>query len=609
MFLLLIPRSGFSQPGPSGLQDRNLTFTFRQDFNNYIWTARLRYVLDAGQRGRISLSDRFNSNLLRTESLADKWKDDHQLGLRYEYRWREAFVPLLVGQSVLLSDKQSGFQNSLRTHVFGAGFRWTPRPAVKIESLFGWKADRRFSLTNRGWHARVEAFSSPFEAAGYTNLFSASWSNDRFQRYSNRDFSLSYRVHREFYPGTADTLIVRLGRHRRSYYIATSGDFETRRELANSIGNRLRYGLGRHVSLHVLTALFSRRSAVSQVIGNAPTGRRERRDSGLELTGALLAEFRTLRGRIEWNFLSQNQSFLVSEGIRQTPFIGSLGVPDNLSRTQALRTYLHYLPSRRDSLTFAFFVSRLRYDTPDSNNFDDRDELRISSGLSYSRRISGALLASFSLRANLHHLVYLFSQRSANNNWNRILQLANEIEWQPGPISRLKQRAEVLANYTSYDFEAVKYQIRSFVYRKFTLTDSLRLGRNYGDWQWFLFHRLELEENGRLFWQDFAEQPLVDRRNHYLAWGVQKRLLQRFFVYFGVAAYLRKEWRYRQSPLAGQIREHYGDFLSWGPQFRVFLLKNGGRVGLVSVSNFRVTPPQGSAYRIMQVDLNAHWYF
>ena len=605
--LLPVPAGAQEVPAVSGKEEK-LSFGFRQDFNNYLWRAKLSYSFPVRSRQRLIVSDLFTSNLLKTEARANKWKDDHRLLLQYEFSLRPGMVPLIRLQSTGLTDKQSGFQNSFRTNFAGVGLRWTPRAFLQVQANTGWKSDERFSRTNRGWHADVQMAAVPFKLADYTSSFSLEWRHDQFRHHHDRDFALQYRVSRQFYANTSDSLLLRFGRHRRMYYISPAGDFESREEQENLISNRMQYGLGRKVVLRMLATLFSRRSAVNQTIADEPTGRRERRDAGADLQGSLLVRFSRLRGSLEWLFSSLDQTFLASAGLRPTPFMGSIGVPDNSSKTNALRGSLSWQPSPQDSLALGFLISRLQYDTPDSNNFDDRDELRIVSGLSYQRKLSPVLIIGFGLRASLHHLVYLFAQRSANNNWNRILHLTSLLEWRPSRRSVLKQRAEVMANYTSYDFEAVQYQIRSFVYRKFTLTDSLRLGETLAPWQFVLFHRLELEENGRLNWEGFSEQPLLDRRNHYLALGAQKRFWNRFFVYLGISAYLRREWRYRQSALA-QTRQHYGDFLSWGPQVRIFLFKNGRRTGLISLSNFKVTPPKSSPYRVLQVNLNAHWYF
>ena len=122
-----------------------------------------------------------------------------------------------------------------------------------------------------------------------------------------------------------------------------------------------------------------------------------------------------------------------------------------------------------DSLSMMFLISRFQHDTPDSNNFDDRDEYRATAILGYSHWFSPVLRIGFEAKLNLHHLVYIFSERSVNNNWNRILQLASSIKYRPSPMFVWSQQVELSANYTNYDFEELQSQIRSFVFRKFSL--------------------------------------------------------------------------------------------------------------------------------------------
>ncbi len=581
---------------------------FRQDFNNYIWQTRFIYRLPFRQKHRLLISENFSSNFLQTDTRSDKWKDDHRFRTEYSYLIRSWLRYMWLFESSIFSDRQTGFRNNFRTHFFGTGWVLTPNPTWNIKSYLGWKSDQRFERISKGWHFYLSTQSNPFSVANYINQFSMEWQGDQFRERRDRDFLLQYRVSKKFYQNTSDSLHIQIGRRKKMYYISVTGDLESRNERETLINNRLNYQITRNLIWKTVTTLYSRTSAVDQIIAQEAMGRRERRDFGLDLISGLRWRTRSFSVSLDWLYFGRDQKFLASESIRPTPFIGSIGVPDNASKTHSLRSAVNWTPSRKDSLTATFLLSRFQYDTPDTNNFDDRDEFRLTAGLNYTRRFSPALLVAWEANLNLHHLVYLFAERSANNNWNRIFQLSNLIRYAPTANFRLNQRAEVLANYTSYDFEALQFQIRSFVYRKFTLTDSVQIGRS-GRVQISLYHRMELEENGRLFWQEFSEQLLLNRRNHYLTLGLQKPFGSRFFIYLGVAAYIRMEWRFRQVLTGKSVREKYGNFLSWGPQFKMFLMKWGQQVAQLSLAEYRVTTAVGSQYRVKQIDLNARWYF
>jgi len=347
---------------------------------------------------------------------------------------------------------------------------------------------------------------------------------------------------------------------------------------------------------------------VDQIIEKNPTGTRERNDTEMNWESYLRWKSERLISSIGWTYTNNSQEFQISKSILPSPSIGSIGIPDNKSKTTSIHATSSILFSKKDSLSARFLISKFQYDTPDSNNFDDRDELRTTAILGYSHFFSPSLQIGIEAKVNLHHLIYIFNERSVNNNWNRIFQLSNSIRFRPSHNFRWYQYADVFANYTSYDFEEMQSQVRSFVYRKFSLTDSLAIG-SPNHIQFNLFHRLEFEENGRLFWNDFSEQQLMNRQNHYLTIGFQFPLIGNLFIYNGLSAYLRREWRYKPSKLGQTIREKWGDFISFGPQIKIFLINRRKHNAFVSLARFKVEPPNGPEYFINQIDLNAFWNF
>ncbi len=273
-----------------------------------------------------------------------------------------------------------------------------------------------------------------------------------------------------------------------------------------------------------------------------------------------------------------------------------------------MRSSFSWQLSAKDILSSRLAISRFQYDTPDLKNYDDRDEFRATAIFGLSHRFNPELKMNIKTRTNLHHLVYIFNQRSANNRWNRILQVSTNLNYTPKEFIRLGQNVEVQANYTNYDFEDIQSQIRSFVYRKYTISDSVTIGK-LGGVQINLFHRMEFEENGRLFWDNFSEELLLNRRNHYLTFGVQFPLIGDLLLYNGLTAYLRREWRYKLDRNGKLKRERWGDFTSYGPQIRLFFINSQSQGTLISLSRIRVQTQNDQVYFINQISLNANWYF
>ena len=74
---------------------------------------------------------------------------------------------------------------------------------------------------------------------------------------------------------------------------------------------------------------------------------------------------------------------------------------------------------------------------------------------------------------NLNHLVYLRSQRSANNNWERLYALYPALLIRPWDNLTVNQRFSISANYTEYDFEDLFTDIKSNIFRQAKSTTDL----------------------------------------------------------------------------------------------------------------------------------------
>src|SRR5206468_114721 len=95
---------------------------------------------------------------------------------------------------------------------------------------------------------------------------------------------------------------------------------------------------------------------------------------------------------------------------------------DNLSIRTTLAGLLQVPMSPSDKLFFSGAASILRYDTPSDQNVEDRDELLVALSLATTHRISQYFDLGISLEGTLSHIVYLLRERSANNNYNRVLR-------------------------------------------------------------------------------------------------------------------------------------------------------------------------------------------
>jgi hypothetical protein len=161
--------------------------------------------------------------------------------------------------------------------------------------------------------------------------------------------------------------------------------------------------------------------------------------------------------------------------------------------------------TKKDSLYYDHSVSLFEYDTPSNENYDDRDEFSSITSIGYSRRISRYFNAAINGEIQLRHLVFLKSQRSAMNNWNRIYRINTHFNYQ-NEYLLYNPSFEILANYTIYDFEDVSPSVQSFSYRQISYRDSLTVLLTD---KFSLRSRIVLRyyERGVLYWDTFMEAP------------------------------------------------------------------------------------------------------
>lgn len=161
--------------------------------------------------------------------------------------------------------------------------------------------------------------------------------------------------------------------------------------------------------------------------------------------------------------------------------------------------------SKSDNIGLSLLHRKLVYDTPSKDNFDDRDELLSIFRISYLKNLNKFFDFIINLEGSLNHIVYLFAERSSNNNIRRIIKLSSSGDYKGSRLFS-GNTFEVSANYTSYDFEDILINSRSFSFRQFSVKDSTSLQitkKIYADFNGFI----KLSEQGNFIWSNFSNNP------------------------------------------------------------------------------------------------------
>ncbi|MBN2410423.1 hypothetical protein JXQ31_01950 [candidate division KSB1 bacterium] len=583
---------------------------FKQEFNTYIWNYNLNTYKIVRNRWRFGFAEKFRSSLLNLSKDNDKWKDDQNLNVNLDY----FLFPTLTIQSRLASvvflDKQSGFNNDIRTHQGNVGIEYTPFANTRIFTQIGPKWDNRFSQNDQGYNYSFEITAKDFQWEKYENSLDFMLGKDQFSQRQNHDLNLLYNVSREFVPGTTDSLQVVTSSQRRDNYTSNTGDIESLRENIKGVNNVLLYTLSKNIDMRLKNGMYFKNVEILSSFQDVEQKRRKRNDQRFSHDLLLVLKQKKVKGQMQLSYWSQKQVYDIELEKSNLPFSQRTAfvTPNNESNRLMFVSGLSANITNNDSLYSYFSISKFQYDTPDTNNFDDRDELRINSRLIAFHKFSPALNFEVQASVNFYHMVYIFGERSADNNWNRIFLLRPIIHYYPVEQFKLKQSFEVLANYVDYDFEDKSVLTKSFVFRKFSVDDSLQYGITPRTTLLFDY-RLQLEENGQLSWENWTEKVLLSRRNQWLHLFVNYQPYQYFRVAPGYSYYIREEWHHNTNQTGIEKKEKTGSYTSQGPVLRLYYVPSKKVKIIFDAIRYKVNPPDQGEYFINNIQLILNWTF
>jgi hypothetical protein len=144
-----------------------------------------------------------------------------------------------------------------------------------------------------------------------------------------------------------------------------------------------------------------------------------------------------------------------------------------------------------------------RMNTPSDKENKDRDLFTTRFGVNFNNQVSDYLNFNCLVEGRARHLVYLKSEFSADNNWERNLRLKPQIIYS---LSNFEMRPnfEIYVSYRNFDFPDITTNIRSDAQRLIRIQDSIsyKLSERYEiKTNYFYLYK----ETGRLDWQEFAQ--------------------------------------------------------------------------------------------------------
>jgi hypothetical protein len=574
------------------------TVSFQRLLNTFSWAGAVRYGMKT-EGLEMATSQNVKSRLIRsgTSSTQDDYLGQTIVKIPGSAHWKAS------GQinSSVRRDNRAQELGRLADHRLLVGTEWA-NPRVLLYGLGGYGIGTQLGRQDAGFSYLIGVQGTDVELEQFHAGFGAHRSLTMLGDRAPESDSLVLSLHRDFGSGAQNQISIGYARQKRQFYTAASQAVQDQYSVTRNIFERdarelivtdtLHYAVNPDFRLQIAVGVESRtidRGFRYKAFARPAELLLDSRVEEMNLSGEahLVNKFTDWLSTVA---VVRYQEREERHGIKALPDI-SESVIDAQERSAkrlanlARRTSVGSRVSLRASADHAVDVSGsaaiLRYDTPDLANTDDRDELLFTVGIGSEHVLSRYLTLWLSVDAAFNHLVYLHRFQSANNNWHRVLRFSPKVSYQPTSSFRTTNAAEVLAQYTVYDFEDLAVQIRSFSFRQASWVDSTLIT---------LSPRLALEmsgslrlyERGILRWAEFRERPqhaFVET-----SWWTEIVYRMQDHVYFSVGFRYFMLQRYRYEGRTRIFEQRQG---SSGPTTEVYW--NVPSFGQISLSGWRET--------------------
>lgn len=516
-----------------------VAIVFDKNLATYQWDGVLRFNTTTSSFS-FSLNEQFRSRIIQTRRKLIR--DEQSLDVKAKHQWFHrsvSFFPGLAGtvqvKNFILSDDQK-FSDSQRSNVTSAssnGFYGGVEAEVFenffIEPLIGIRYDNQVGVRDNGASFVVSAWSPEGEFGGYQTTITGRFQRDHLHPRTLENRSIIVGIEKNFFERTRNVLQANYFFNQRDFYFPAdslvfrefqaANNIERRAERVLALSNLLEYNIGDRflVSFHGnLSSRLIDRVFRYRPLANPPsntlvnTGVDEFKIGGSAHMVYTAGDDFTAAAQLLISERDERHSVGPDERISSQIDTRARveAQKDHLSRrTMAASNFIIAL-SRSDRIFFSGSTSLLRYDTPSSENVEDRDELWYSFNLTTLHQMNSHLYLRVTTDISLTHLVYINRLRSANNTWNRVFRLAPRLTYVPLSDFSTTNTFEVLANYTVYDFEnRPSVQVKSFSFRQFSFIDSTRFAIT-SRFALEGFSHIRLYQQGELRWDAFTERPV-----------------------------------------------------------------------------------------------------
>jgi hypothetical protein len=492
--------------------------TFQKQNTTWTWTAGIKQSSIRYDGWSWHLREHLSSNMLVPSRGSKQWKDEHLLNADF-YKQNRLIAYGLYANSWLQSDDQVSRDNIFGNHALGIFSSIGDNKNWSLTPYLGYQQLQTRSKIDWGWETGLKGELRNYKLGDYGTHLMAESNYDFYNQLQNSENRFDINISRRFSPFTYDSLSFKFSESSKDNYASNLTDINQIKISRRELQNKLFYVLSPRNIFSLVTLLQSR-------------------------SLSYISDRNILYMQNQFRFLHSGNRYNIGVNLRthEETQNNEGTFTDAESKETVMGLHLGWMINPDNDINFEFSYVKFQYDTPDENNRDNRDEQRFIFELMYKHRFSPYLNMEWRAYTYLFHQVYIYKERSINNNWNRVLKLNPVVSYRiPGFSNSLS--TEVLANYTVYDFENEVLGTRSIMFRKYVLSDSmvvrLLTGINTGG-----FMRLELEDKGTFYKEEFSQQVVQSYDSQLYNVFVSHQRLFYFSATLGYSYYQRDEMRH-----------------------------------------------------------------
>jgi len=528
------------------------------------------------------LFENFNSKFVKSGS--KNRRDEQNLLLLGSYKISSQVTSGISADNKILSDDRKIEINQASISNVSLFTLYSPQPGMEFSPFIGYSNNRQIGENDYGLIYGIEGVAEESDISDFNLTSQLKFRNEDISPRRNLIRYLNLLLNNNFADDVSNTISARFTQNRKDFYYTADQQISGEFNIANNIQSRTETGYSVDDSLRFgkffdIFTLNSRGNVTWREID------RNTRYKPLIITSNSVYDTKIKELRVEFEsvisyrskFFSGNLRGLIIERDEKNItknygnndfFFEDRSDQESQKNNNSSRASLSFTGdfdiSKKDKLSLSFLQNKLRYDTPSEENFDDRDEILSILRLRYSRFLTPFFEAFVSTEGIYSHIVYLLSEKSSNNNINRVLKFAAGGNYTGKNVSSLNT-FEVSANYTVYDFEDLNPNYKSFSFRQFTATDSsnIKILKNLS---FISYGYLKLSEQGDFQWSSFSAQPTRFLEEIYAEPKITFKL-NGILLASGIRYFSLKAFNYK-------VRERIPDskYISVGPLMEIFFL-------------------------------------